>query len=148
LDWGDGTTQAVPATGASTPASHVFANSGTYRVTAVARDQAGDVSTAATLSGAITAAALPTDPPDTSKTVLVVGGTTGGDTLLVTPGASAGTLTVTLNGVSTTYAAPAGHPFSRLIVFGQAGDDVLQVSNRVLVDSELHGNAGNDVLIG
>jgi Ca2+-binding RTX toxin-like protein len=75
-------------------------------------------------------------------TALLITGTTGHDTIVVLRDADGTTLTVVLNGVVTTVAAPSG----RIIVVGGAGNDNLllpAVTNPVW----LYGEAGNDLLM-
>src|SRR5262249_39315929 len=88
---GGGTSQTV--TGPSgTTVSHVFTTSGGSTVKVTAKDKEGCTSAPATQSIAVSAAALQADPTDPSKTALVVGGTTGADTITIKPSDAAGTL--------------------------------------------------------
>ena len=36
----------------------------------------------------------------------------------------------------------------RLIVYGQGGDDLIQVTAAITFDARLFGQAGNDILVG
>src|SRR5262249_49909240 len=87
---------------------------------------------------------LQTDPTDPTRTALVVGGTTGKDTIVFNPGGGSGTVQVLINGVSQGTYSPTGH----LIAYGQAGDDSIQVTGSLSLPSLLFGGAGNDTLKG
>jgi Ca2+-binding RTX toxin-like protein len=89
---------------------------------------------------------LEADPWFAGKKALVVHGTDGNDTITFTSAASGTKIAVTVNGVSRgSYLISS---VSRIIVYAGAGDDVVDVSNSLRVDAELHGEAGNDILRG
>jgi hypothetical protein len=149
VDWGDGTTQTV--TGPSgTAASHTFTVSGTYNVWVTATDKDGDTSAAATRAVTITAVALQTDPTDPGKTALVVGGTTGADTITIKPADAVGTLDVKIGSTNMGSFTPTGH----VIVYGQAGDDSIELQTssisgavvRISQPAFLFGGDGKDSL--
>ena len=99
---------------------------GTFTVKVTAVDTAGNVSPApGTQTITIQAVALETDPADSSKTALVIGGTTGNDTIIITPTNSIGTsVAVGINGVT-----QAGGPFmptGHIFIYGQAGVDTIR----------------------
>src|SRR5262249_46940052 len=122
ITWGDGASQTV--TGPSgTAVSHVYTATGTYTVKVTATDKDGGTSAAATATDKITAVALETDPTDSSKTALCVGGTTGADTITIKPADANGTLNVKIGTTDLGNFKPSGH----LIVYGQAGDDTLKL---------------------
>jgi Ca2+-binding RTX toxin-like protein len=77
-------------------------------------------------------------------TVLVAGGTTGNDHLHFGPGAGAGDIVVMLNGVVLGTYQPTG----RIIAYGLAGDDNLQVAGSIGLSAWLYGDAGDDRLKG
>src|SRR5262249_43909291 len=115
---GDGSPQTV--SGRPGPrVSHVYPASGAYGVQVTATDKDGGTSAAATQKDTITAAALQTDPTDPSKTALVVGGTTGADTITIKPADASGTLDVKIGTTDLGNFKPTGH----LLVYGQAGHD-------------------------
>ncbi|HZT82281.1 MAG TPA: calcium-binding protein, partial [Gemmataceae bacterium] len=64
--------------------------------------------------------------------------------IAVTSGATAGTVQVWMNGANLGTFAPT----SRVVVYGQAGDDVIWVADDVKLSAWLYGGAGNDVLKG
>ncbi len=81
--------------------------------------------------------------------MLVVGGSPSNDTIAVAPGSQPGTLAIVINGVKhNNIAAAAGTTFSRVKIYGGAGNDVLSVSLLVSLTSELYAGSGNDVLLG
>ena len=92
----------------------------------------------------ITAVGLQVDSCDPTKTVLVVGGTTGNDSILFSPVGNSGSIEVTINGVSQGIFVPTG----RVVAFGQAGNDDIQVAGSITNSAWLFGGAGNDRLKG
>jgi uncharacterized delta-60 repeat protein len=71
-------------------------------------------------------------------------GTSGSDAIVLSPSGNTGTVVVKLNGnVIGTYA-----PSGRLLVYGLAGDDDMQVSGSITVPLWLYGGDGNDRLNG
>jgi hypothetical protein len=95
---------------------------------------------------------LDADPADATKTALVGGGTSGNDTIVITPADPAGkTLPVSINGAVQPGGpfAPTGH-----LVYGQTGNDTIQVaaatinvqSVLVAVPALLFGGSGNSTL--
>jgi Ca2+-binding RTX toxin-like protein len=81
---------------------------------------------------------------------LVVGGTLGGDTILIRPTGADGSLAVTVNGVSQGVFQPTG----QILVYAQAGADTIQLQSvkvrgqttYVGVPAILDGGDGNDTL--
>jgi len=84
------------------------------------------------------------DPLDPAHSMLVVGGTTGADTIVFSPIGNAGGIRVTINGIAVGDFTPTG----RLVAFGQAGDDDIQVAGGIANSAWLFGGAGNDRLKG
>jgi PKD domain/RTX calcium-binding nonapeptide repeat (4 copies) len=149
IAWGDGSTQSV--TGPSgTAVSHVYTTSGSFGVHVTARDKDGATGAAATLSDTITAVALEPDPVDPTRTALFVGGTTAADTITLQPVDANGTIAVKIDKTSLGNFRPTGH----LIVYGQAGDDVIKLQTNVVnkatvyvsTPAFLFGGDGNDTL--
>jgi Ca2+-binding RTX toxin-like protein len=96
----------------------------------------------ATWDVTIKAAELQADPVDPTKTALVVGGTSGNDTITfykLTTGVQ-----VVVNGVSLGTFNPTG----RVIAYGQAGDDTIRADGTLTLAAELYGGDGNDNLTG
>jgi Ca2+-binding RTX toxin-like protein len=147
FDWGDGSSSPAVVTesgGSGTvSASHVYTGSGSYNVTLTVRDDDLGVVSQST-SIVISAAALQNDPTYPGTTALAVGGTTGDDTIVLHPIGNTGKIEVLINGVSQGTFIPTG----RLIVFGQAGNDDIQVAGNIPNAAWLFGGDGNDRLKG
>jgi Ca2+-binding RTX toxin-like protein len=75
---------------------------------------------------------------------MVVYGTSGNDTITFTPQGNNGTVIARLNGVVVAQFAPTG----RLIAYGGAGDDDIQVAGGISLPAWLYGGDGNDRLKG
>jgi hypothetical protein len=113
---------------------------------------ASDSSLAANQSVALTVAPaiLETDPTDPSKTALLVGGTTGADTIVIKPADANGTVNVKIGSTNLGNFQPTGH----IIVYGQAGDDTIKLQTAsingktvyVSTPAFLFGGDGNDTL--
>jgi hypothetical protein len=89
------------------------------------------------------------DALDPTKSVLVVGGSSSDESIIVAPGSRHGTLALIINCVKQdNIAAPAGTVFSRVRIYGGAGNDLLQVSPLLTLVGELYADSGNDVLLG
>jgi Ca2+-binding RTX toxin-like protein len=108
-----------------------------------ATDEDGAITTA-TWSITVSALALEPDPNNPTLTDLVVGGTTGPDTILFLSGSAPGSVRVNLDGSVLGPFKPTG----RIIAFGQAGNDQIVVSSAITLTSELHGGTGDDLLVG
>jgi uncharacterized delta-60 repeat protein len=143
INWGDGSSETVTGP-ASVQLTHIFTASGPYQVTALATDKDGATSVSPG-SASITIAAVQMQGNN-----LVVGGTTGDDTIVINPADAGGDLNVTINGVlQGTY-----HPTGQIIVYAQAGNDTVDlqsVKNRgqriyVAVPALLFGGDGDDTL--
>jgi hypothetical protein len=135
INWGDGSTQTLSGPASGVTATHVFTATGSYDVTANATDK--DEGTGADASQApvnIVVAELQDGD-------LVVGGSTGDDVITIQPIDENGTLGVEVNSALHGGFAPTG----RVVVFGQAGNDVIQVSSAAL-PVVLFGGDGDDTL--
>src|SRR5262249_6896953 len=97
----------------------------------------------ATCTVAIAGVELQPDPI-AGGTSLFVGGTSGDDTIILHPGSGSGEVTVLINGETVGTFTPT----SRLVVYGQAGDDDIQVAGGVDLPAWLYGGDGNDRLNG
>jgi hypothetical protein len=84
VDWGDGTAPQIvrrtPGNGAGVTVDHVYTRSGEFNVRATATDKDGGTGAASQTVG-VKSVALKPSPCDPEKTVLVVGGTLGNDTI-------------------------------------------------------------------
>jgi fibronectin-binding autotransporter adhesin len=75
-------------------------------------------------------------------TALLITGTSGDDSIHVSPGSSGATLKVTINGVTSTVAKPTG----RIIVLAGGGNDTVQIASSISNSAWLYGEGGNDKL--
>jgi hypothetical protein len=167
VDWGDGV-QLINGSGAGTAVRHVYTTTGNYtiRVTATVGDRTGDVVSGAINIKVVDYQVVRTDPNDATKTALalVVGGSTHDNEIEIENDDGPGNLVVEIENRSTeqtelheSFADTVnGVPVTRLLLFGQASDD-LSVSAKVKIDAELHasdhgsilqGGGGNNILIG
>src|SRR5205823_13231518 len=123
VQWGDGSPGQTFSGPAGTQASHVYVAPGSCTISLTATDPNGDVSIPTSLAVSIIPVLMEADPYYSSLTALYVGGTTGNDTIAITPvinqGTGAGPI---INGVKvgmdlvnygTFY--PTGH----VVVYGQ-----------------------------
>jgi Ca2+-binding RTX toxin-like protein len=139
VNWGDGTAAQVAPAPTGTSVGHVFGASGSYTVTVTAKDKDGGQGTA-TQTVSITAAAIQNDPLY-GGSMLVVGGTVGNDKIVLNPSKG---IKVLINGKTQgNFPLP-----NRLVVYGQAGNDDIQVTGSLRVPAWLYGGEGNDRLKG
>jgi Ca2+-binding RTX toxin-like protein len=145
VDYGDGSgVRALALNSDKTFAlSHTYTATGSYTATVTVTDSQGNVGTD-TVAVTVTAVALLPDPCMPGATALFVGGTTGNDSIVVSPSGNSGAVTVTLNGASLGTFQPTG----RVVVYAQAGDDDVQVAGGVRLPAWLYGGDGNDRLKG
>ncbi len=144
INWGDGHTQAITASANDGTQSlrHVYATNGTFQIRATATDRHGAVSPLATYSISVNSIAIEPDPNDSTKTSLFVGGSNGSDYIVILP-ATHNRVQVMIGGRSQGVYAVTGAIF----VYGQAGNDFIQVRSGVHFAALLDGGAGNDVLL-
>jgi hypothetical protein len=124
VTWGDGSATETYTGLTGIPASHVYATPGNYTASVTATDQDGATGPAATLSVPIRRAEL-------QGTNLAVGGTTGNDHFNFTPGAGAGNLAVTVNGVRQGTFAVTGS----VTIFGEAGTNTVTINGTTSADT-------------
>jgi Ca2+-binding RTX toxin-like protein len=136
INWGDGSIQTD--TGPSgLQLDHVYTDTGSYTVQVTATDKDVGVSAVATQLITIQAAEIQGD-------TLAVGGTLGDDTIFFTPAGNSGGINVSINGVSQGTFTPTG----RILAYGQAGNDDIQVAGSISLSAWLYGGDGNDRLKG
>jgi len=136
IDWGDGTIDTPTLDNGQFAGSHIFTVEGNYVVVVRAIDDDGGESS---ISQTVFVSVVAMQGVD-----LAVGGTTVDDHIHFTPGTNAGDIEVALNGVSLGTFQPSG----RLLAFGQAGDDNIQVAGSISLSAWLYGVAGDDRLKG
>jgi RTX calcium-binding nonapeptide repeat (4 copies) len=112
-------------------------------VTATATDPDGNTSEFSAAVPDAGRAVLQVDPCDPDKTALFVFGTVDRDNIVLTS-PSAGTVQVTVNGISLGVFSPTG----RAVVYGEAGDDDIQAAGDLGRDVWLYGGIGDDRLKG
>jgi Ca2+-binding RTX toxin-like protein len=91
------------------------------------------------------------DPSVDGQTALFVGGTNGNDAIVVRRGATAASITVTINGVSRGEfpVTSGGASIGRVIVYGNAGNDTITIDSTVgAIAAVLYGGAGDDTITG
>jgi hypothetical protein len=156
VQWGDGSPMQTFMGPSGTLVTHSFPTSIGYTISAMATDPSGNGSLPATTSVSLTTLALEPDPANSSQTALYVGGTTGADTIAITPAVR------TVNG-NLDYGVKVGmnmvsygsfFSISRVVVYGQAGADIIKtaaqtingVSTNVSVPVMFFSGSDNDIL--
>ncbi|MFO0937120.1 MAG: PKD domain-containing protein [Gemmataceae bacterium] len=138
IHWGDGQSETVPASqnnGSGVQRSHIYSANGDYTVTIRATDKDGGISAPVRMVIRIREMAV-------QDGVLVIGGTTGNDQIDIKPGNGRGNIRVALNNQN--YG-----PYSnvtRIEVYGQAGNDNIQIYGNVAVQAMIDGGDGHDVI--
>jgi Ca2+-binding RTX toxin-like protein len=152
--WGDGSPAQTVSGPSGMQISHMFTSPGNLAPSVTVTDSDGNTSTPASTSISITTIALEADPYDSSLTAVYVGGTTGDDTIAITPVAGSGSMPwgikVGMNFVNYGSFFPTGH----VVVYGQSGTDIIktaaQTINGVLtyvnVPALFFAGNGNDIL--
>jgi hypothetical protein len=151
IDWGDGSArQTLPGEdGSAIMATHIFTALGSFTVSVTAADASGNVSlTSSAPSVSISTVAMEPDPLNSNQTALYVGGTTGNDTIAITPVAGGG-IKIGMNFVNYGSFFP-----SRVVVYGQAGADIIKTAPQTLsgvltyvtVPVMFFSGSGNDIL--
>ncbi len=135
INWGDGNTQTVTGPAGGVQLEHLYTASGGYTVSATATDKDGGTSAAATRGITIVAAQLQGGD-------LVVGGTTGADTITLSR-VSGGSVRAVVNGQNLGTFAVSG----TVVAYGQAGNDRIEVTGSNFPRTvQFFGDAGNDTL--
>ncbi len=127
---------------------HTYLAYATDQVVVTVQDNGG-ASGSATGAVSVQRFALESDPLNPGMTAFMVGGTGANDTVSIGSGTAAGSLTLTMNGTNYgTFAPAAGASFSRVVVYGLAGNDTITVSSSVFAPAWLYGGDGSDWLGG
>jgi hypothetical protein len=125
----------------SSVASHVFLNTRSYTVRVRATDKDGGVSAETSKTITIKVAELQPDPAVQSRNILAFGGSSGKDKIRFTNSGGRGAIQVMLNCRSQGAFRP-----NSLIVFGQSGNDDIEVTVGISLPAALFGGAGIDRL--
>ena len=75
---------------------------------------------------------------------MLVGGTTGTDSIVVSRSGNSGNVSVSINSV----AQGTFHPTVRIVVFGGDRDDSIQIADSITLPAEVYGGSGNDRIKG
>lgn len=127
---------ALVASGSDAAFHFIPEASGEYSVVLVVTDDDGDQTTGS-LTLLVTATAF-------MNGELYVGGTIHADDIRVNSIGNTGQVDVVINGSSAGTISPTG----RIVVFGQAGDDDIQIAGSITNSAWLYGGDGNDRLKG
>jgi len=145
VDWGDGSPAEEIRGPSGVEVTHVFVDSGEFNIQVVARpaDEQEDAvaSEPAYHAVTITAVALQDDPLHDGQQMLVVGGTAGNDRLVLNTSRG---VKVLIGGKNQGSFLPT----SRIVVYGQAGHDNIQLAGSLRLSAWLYGGDGNDRLSG
>jgi PKD repeat protein len=145
IDWdGDGRVDQIVTGPDHTTVEHVFTRTGNCTARVTAADAGGRQGAPASMRLVIHAVELQPDPLYPGKVALIVGGTTGSDFILFTRCARNTGIDVRLNGCTFGPFVPT----SRIVAYGQAGDDYIAVAPNITLSAWLFGGPGNDVLVG
>lgn len=144
IDWNDGSQAEVisasAGNGTGVSVDHTFTGTGTFQVGVTATDKDTGVSTTATLSVTISSTAV-------VNGTLLVGGTTGNDSINIVPQGPQKTANTTvkllMNGTQKVFKG-----INSIQVFAQAGNDNVHLAGAIKVPAMLDGGAGNDRLQG
>ncbi len=123
--------------------SHTYAEEGGDTITVtIHHETATDAQTTSTAKVSSVAIGQGPCDPDT----LLIGGTQAGDTIVVSPVGNTGGVKVQINNEPAVIVA-AG-TFSSIAVYGQDGDDDIQIAGSIKYSAFLFGQGGNDRLKG
>jgi Ca2+-binding RTX toxin-like protein len=127
INWGDGSPVQSVSGPTGTQVPHAFPNTGASAISVTATDPNNHASLPATTSVNLTTTLMETDPYDASLTALYVGGTTGNDTIAITPVAGGG-VQVGMNYVNYGSFFPTGH----VVVYSQSGNDIIKTAAQTI----------------
>jgi hypothetical protein len=151
VQWGDGSPVQTLSGLSGLQVNHAFLNAGVSTINLTVTDPSGNPSAPAPLAVTLSPVLTETDPYNSTLTAVFVGGTTGADTIAITPVAANG-IQVAMNFVNYGSFYPTGH----VIAYGQGGDDIIKtaavtingVLTYVTVPAIFFGGDGNDTLNG
>jgi Ca2+-binding RTX toxin-like protein len=152
IDWnGDGVVDQTVTGPNGTAVTHGYAAVGGYNVGVTATVHIGEedyTSYAAHQSVTIFAvtATVQADPGDATRSALVVQGTAGADSLVLSPGAG-NAVALSVSGYPVgSFSAPGGAPFAHLLVYANGGADTIRLAGTLSVPALLFGGDGSDTL--
>jgi Ca2+-binding RTX toxin-like protein len=150
IDWGDGSPPETVFASQIANLSHTYTALGLYQITATVQDSRGLVSPADTHNLEALRFDVQDDPLGAGQLVLVVGGTLGDDKLQVTPTDLPDILRIKIDerDEDVKIKQLLGTAVGRIVIYGQAGNDQVQIDPTIRLDSFLFGGDGNDKLIG
>jgi len=149
VQWGDGSPVQTLSGPSGTQVSHAYTTTGSYMVSLTATDPDGHASIPVSMSVTLSTVLMETDPYISSLTALYVGGTSGNDTIAITP-VSGGGVKVGMNFVNYGSFSPTGH----VVVYGQSGNDIIKTAAQTIngvftyvnVPLLIFAGNGNDIL--
>jgi hypothetical protein len=152
IDWnGDGVADQTVTGPSGSTVNHTYNSTGTYAVGVRATvhlgtdDYASYVTYRSVHVFAVTAA-IQADPGDATKKALVVQGTAGADSLVLSPGIG-NAIALAVGGYAVgSFAAPGSAAFAHLLVYGNGGADTIRLTGNLSVPALLFGGDGNDTL--
>lgn len=146
IDWGDGSTPTSNLASTTKSASHAFAaasDADGFTVTVTATDKDGKSSTD-TYQVIITTTQQIDDPQHAGKKILLIGATSGADTIAIAPDSDTGGFKVT-SGQNQLWK----DKFSGLVqIYGGGGNDTITIDPSLDKGFELFGGDGNDSITG
>jgi hypothetical protein len=128
-DFGDGNVTTQPSESPAT-IEHTYTTEGNDTIRAIVSDQDGGQSAVVSYAVTVKAAGLVTNPT-TGKQDLIVSGTPGNDTTVLTAGPTPGSVQVTENGVSEGTFTPTG--MIKVVGFGGSDTLIIDFSNGNLI---------------
>jgi large repetitive protein len=143
IDWGDGTTSSVSGPGSGVAVNHTYVAAGTYPVKVWVTDKNG-------AEGAFAGRTYASNAVEVQGGNLVIGGTTGGDQIVLTAMSTPGASQVRINNVNLGTFTASG----QIVVFAQAGNDTVSFATTRVQGTTysvarpllLFGGDGNDTL--
>jgi Ca2+-binding RTX toxin-like protein len=141
ITWGDGATDGPLHAGSPLSRSHTYSAVGVYTVTMTATDKDGGTSTAVTKTVTISGTSVVPTTCGTG-TDLLIGGTSGNDTIKLAPSGSGIKVTVN-NVVKGTF-----FPTNQLVIYGQGGNDTITIDTHISTPRLVYGGAGDDNISG
>jgi hypothetical protein len=152
IDWnGDNIVDQTVTGPSGTTVSHTYTSAGTYAVGVTASVHLGteDFTSYVIYHYAhifAVTATVQADPGDATKSALVVQGTAGADSLVLSPG-TGNAIALSVSGYSVgSFAASGGAAFAHLLVYGNGGADTIRLAGNLSVPALLFGGDGNDTL--